>query len=73
MQINFKNELERCKLLKSNDFEHTDIIWLTCSAVAKLAKHIAWIWIGMTKRPGVTSDGNFSSYLIRRGGYGGLP
>ena len=32
--------------------------------------HIAWIWIGMIKRPGVTSDGNFSSYLIRRSEYG---
>ena len=26
--------------------------------------HIAWIWIWMIKRPGITSDGNFSSYLI---------
>ena len=34
--------------------------------------HTAWIWIWMTKRPGVTSDGNFSSYLIRRSGYGWL-
>ena len=28
--------------------------------------HMAWIWIWMTKRPGVASDGNFSSYLIGR-------
>ena len=26
----------------------------------------------MTKRPDVTSDGNFSSYLIKRSGYGWL-
>ena len=26
--------------------------------------HIAWIWIWMTKRPGITSDSNFSSWLI---------
>ena len=31
--------------------------------------HIAWIWIWMTKRPGITSDGNFSSYLIGRSWY----
>ena len=34
--------------------------------------HTAWIWIWMTKRPGVTSDGNFRSCLIRRSGYGWL-
>ena len=34
--------------------------------------HTAWIWIWMTKRPSVTSDGNFSSYLIKRSGYGQL-
>ena len=26
----------------------------------------------MTKRPGITSDGNFNSFLIRRSGYGWL-
>ena len=31
--------------------------------------HTAWIWIWMTKRPGVASDGNFSSYLISRSWY----
>jgi len=33
------------------------------------SSHTAWIWIWMTKRPGVTSDGNFSSCLIRRSEY----
>ena len=33
------------------------------------SKHTAWIWIWMTKRPGVTSDGNCSC-LIRKSGYG---
>ena len=32
-------------------------------------KHIAWIWIWMTKRPCITSDGDFSSYLIGRNWY----
>ena len=31
--------------------------------------HRAWIWIWMTKRPGVDSDGDFSSYLISRSWY----
>jgi hypothetical protein len=37
-----------------------------------ILNHTAWIWIWMTKSPGVTSDGNFSSYLIKRSGYGRL-
>ena len=35
-------------------------------------EHTPWIWISMTKRPGVSSDGNFSSYLIRKSGHGWL-
>ena len=31
--------------------------------------HTAWIWIWMTKGPGITSDGNFSSYLICKSWY----
>ena len=35
--------------------------------------HRAWIWIWMTKRPGVDSDGDFSSYLIGRSWYNHFP
>ena len=45
---------------------YTCISTMVVQKICFLALHIAWIWIWMTKRPGIASDDNFSSYMIGR-------
>ena len=46
------------------DFKEIDETTARLTADPENNKQMSWIWIWMAKRPGVASDGNFSSYLI---------
>ena len=67
--------------IKKGFYVHLELLrtyydWLLGKAICDsyrnfglIFKHITWIWIWMTKRPCITSDGDFSSYLIGRNWY----
>ena len=55
-----------------NQFWRSILIFIHCVFARLFIQqnyHTAWIWIWMAKRQDVTSDDNFSSYLIGRSWY----